>query len=69
MEVLIELTTCRACGSLYYRPAAQAGWYCRSCVALFSNFPTVESRKRRGRPKVLKAVYASADESGGKNEP
>jgi hypothetical protein len=47
---VVKLKTCEACGTLHYRPESEANPYCRSCTELLKDFPTVESRKRRGRP-------------------
>lgn len=49
MELRVQLKICEGCGSLWYRSQSQ-GVYCRSCESILREFPTPESRKRRGRP-------------------
>jgi hypothetical protein len=63
MEVRVQLKICEGCGSLFYRAQTQGSIYCRGCDAKLRNFPTPESRKRRGRPsrKSLIRVWAVAD--------
>ncbi len=48
--VVVKLKTCEACGALHYRPGTEITPYCRRCEEFLKDFPTVESRKRRGRP-------------------
>ena len=73
--VSVKLKVCEACGALWYRPATQQSGYCKACVEFLKDFPTVESRKRRGRPAsrkstglVLSTVFAYNDEIGEPNE-
>jgi hypothetical protein len=49
MELRVQLKICEGCGSLWYRSQTQSV-YCRSCEGILREFPTPESRKRRGRP-------------------
>jgi hypothetical protein len=67
MELSVQLKICEACGCLWYRSQVQGGVYCLRCVVKLKDFPTPESRKRRGRParKVLAKVWAVAAEFGG----
>lgn len=50
METCVELKTCEACGTIFTRPNAEQNPYCAHCTAVLKDFPSVESRKRRGRP-------------------
>jgi hypothetical protein len=63
MEVRVQLKICEGCGSLFYRAQNHGSIYCRGCEAKLRDFPTTESRKRRGRPtrKTLVRVWAVAD--------
>jgi len=67
MELRVQLKVCEGCGCLWYRPQTQAGVYCLGCEAKLKDFPSAESRKRRGRPsgKSLACVWAVADLTGG----
>ena len=64
MELRVQLKVCEGCGSLWYRSQTQQGVYCKLCEVKLKDFPTPESRKRRGRParkphmKVLKPAEA-----------
>ena len=69
MFLSVALKVCEACGSLRYRPRTNTSPYCAHCVEMFKDFPTVESRKLRGRPgrkrnlpTNLPVVYANAEE-------
>lgn len=50
MDTCVELKTCEACGSIFTRPRAQENPYCPHCTVVLKDFPSPESRKRRGRP-------------------
>ncbi len=60
MDTYVELKTCEACGSIFMRPSTQINPYCARCTEMLKDFPTPESRKRRGRPvtKRLKRSVA-----------
>lgn len=59
MELRVQLKICEGCGCLWYRPQTLAGVYCQGCEEKLREFPTPESRKRRGRP-ARKPVRAEA---------
>ena len=63
MELRIHLKICEACGCLWYRSQVETSVYCTSCNQRFKEFPTPQSRKRRGRPKktTLPTVFAVQD--------
>jgi hypothetical protein len=67
MEVRVQLKICEGCGSLFYRAQTQGSIYCRGCDVKLRDFPTPDSRKRRGRPggKSLATVWAVAQAEGG----
>ena len=67
MEVRVLLKVCEGCGCLWYRAQTQGGVYCVNCQEKFKDFPTPETRKRRGRPnrKTLFRVWAVAQAIGG----
>jgi hypothetical protein len=60
MELRIHLKVCEGCGCLWYRTHVETTVYCTSCKDRFNEFPTPQSRKRRGRPKktTLPTVFA-----------
>jgi len=60
MELRVHLKVCEACGCLWFRVQAETSVYCPACYERFKDFPTPESRRRRGRPKktTLPAVFA-----------
>jgi hypothetical protein len=64
MELRVQLKICEGCGSLWYRPETQGSVYCRGCETKLRDFPSPETRKRRGRPgrkphtRAWKAVAA-----------
>ena len=66
MDTRVELKICEACGSLFYRDRKQQGIYCLGCDRMLKDFPTVETRKLKGRPgrkgKVLAWIHAVEDE-------
>jgi hypothetical protein len=67
MEVRVQLKICEGCGSLFYRTQSLGSIYCRGCAVKLRDFPTPDSRKRRGRPgrKTLVRVWAVAQAEGG----
>ena len=67
MELRVQLKICEGCGCLWYRAQTLAGVYCQRCEVKLKDFPSPETRKRRGRPsrKVLARVWAVAAEPGG----
>jgi len=67
MEVRVQLKICEGCGSLFYRSQTQGSIYCRGCDVKLRDFPTPDTRKRRGRPsrKTLVRVWAVATAAGG----
>jgi len=60
MDLRVHLKICEGCGCLWYRSQVEIRVYCTACYERFKEFPTPESRKRRGRPKktFLPAVFA-----------
>ena len=60
MELRVHLKVCEGCGCLWYRAQVDTGVYCSPCHERFKEFPTPQSRKRRGRPRktVLSTVFA-----------
>lgn len=67
MELCVHLKVCEGCGCLWYRILNQESVYCLGCEKKLREFPTPESRKRRGRPsrKHLERVWAVAQSAGG----
>jgi hypothetical protein len=67
MDVRVQLKVCEGCGCLWYRAQTQGNVYCRGCETKLKDFPSPETRKRRGRPcrKPLAKVWAVADAIGG----
>ena len=67
MDLRVHLKVCEACGCLWYRAQVDARVYCIQCHERFKDFPTAESRKRRGRPRkvTLSTVFAVAAFGGG----
>jgi len=61
MELRVHLKICEGCGCLWYRGQLEARVYCSACHERFKEFPTAQSRKRRGRPRklVLPTVLAA----------
>ena len=50
MDLFIQLKVCEGCGCLWFRSHSQTTVYCRECDLKLKDFPSPESRKRRGRP-------------------
>jgi uncharacterized Zn finger protein (UPF0148 family) len=67
MDLRVQLKICEGCGCLWYRAQTQGSVYCKECEVKLQDFPTPESRKRRGRPgrKTLVSVWAVAEATGG----
>jgi hypothetical protein len=67
MELRVQLKVCEGCGCLWYRAQIHGGVYCRDCEVKLKDFPSPESRKRRGRPsrKPVLRVWAVAESAGG----
>jgi uncharacterized Zn finger protein (UPF0148 family) len=67
MELRVQLKVCEGCGCLWYRAQTQGSVYCKECETKLKNFPSPESRKRRGRPgrKPHIKVWAVAEAIGG----
>lgn len=67
MEVRVQLKTCEGCGCLWYRAHPHESVYCKECATKLRNFPSPESRKRRGRHgnKELTRVWAVVEALGG----
>lgn len=61
MDLRVQLKVCEGCGCLWLRPQCQTTVYCRECDLKLKDFPSPESRKRRGRPprKSPARVFAS----------
>ena len=62
MELCVNLKVCEACGCLWYRAQVDTKVYCTACHEKLKDFPTPQSRKRRGRPRkiTLPTVFAVA---------
>jgi hypothetical protein len=67
MELRVQLKVCEGCGCLWYRAQTIESVYCLRCEEKLKEFPSPESRKRRGRPcrKELVTVWAVAEADGG----
>jgi hypothetical protein len=67
MELRVQLKVCEGCGCLWYRAQIQGTVYCKECEIKLRDFPTPESRKRRGRPcrKPVLRVWTPAEAIGG----
>lgn len=67
MELRVQLKICEGCGSLFFRAEAGGEIYCHGCKGKLRDFPSPESRKRRGRPggKTIPRVWAVAAAAGG----
>ena len=67
MELRVHLKICEGCGCLWYRAQTLGSVYCLSCETKLKDFPSPESRKRRGRQrsKPLAKVWAVAEVAGG----
>jgi hypothetical protein len=67
MELRVQLKICEGCGCLWYRAQTIESVYCLRCETKLKDFPSPESRKRRGRPRrePLIKVWAVAETTGG----
>jgi len=67
MELRVQVKICEGCGCLWCRTQNHLGVYCRECEIKLKDFPSPESRKRRGRParKPHMKVWAPAAAAGG----
>ena len=67
MELRVQLKICEVCGCLWHRAQTHVSVYCQGCETKLRDFPTPESRKRRGRParKPLARVWAVAQAAKG----
>jgi len=67
MELCVQLKVCEGCGCLWFRAQNQEAVYCQGCEERLREFPTPQSRKRRGRPPnpILSKVWAVAAAGGG----
>jgi hypothetical protein len=68
MELRVQLKVCEGCGCLWYRAqSALASVYCNGCETKLKDFPTPESRKRRGRPcrKPVARAWGMSEAMGG----
>ena len=57
MELRVDLKICEGCGCLWYRGQDSGGVYCKACETKLADFPTPESRKRRGRPSRKQTMF------------
>jgi hypothetical protein len=66
MELRVHLKVCEACGCLWYRTQSETKVYCSTCSERLRDFPTPQSRRRRGRPRKtsLPTVWAVATSTG-----
>jgi hypothetical protein len=67
MELRVQLKICEGCGCLFYRTEARENIYCHVCKEKLRDFPSPESRKRRGRPgrKTIPRIWAVGTAAGG----
>jgi len=67
MDLCVQLKICGGCGCLWLRAQNHSGVYCFGCDATLKQFPTVESRRRRGpkQNKPLISIWAVANGAGG----
>lgn len=67
MELRVQLKICEGCGCLWYRAHNHGSVYCQRCELKLREFPTPESRKRRGRPRLrpITQSWGWADVAGG----
>lgn len=66
MELRVQLKVCEGCGCLWYRAHHQGTVYCKDCEVRLKDFPSPETRKRRGRPprKTLVRVWGMVATGG-----
>jgi hypothetical protein len=67
MDLCVQLKVCEGCGCLWYRAQNIGSVYCKRCEVKLEDFPTPESRKRRGRPgrKPHTPAWVMAEAMGG----
>jgi uncharacterized Zn finger protein (UPF0148 family) len=67
MELRVQLKICEGCGCLWYRTQTQGTVYCQACETKLRDFPTPQSRRRRGRPsrKQIPITWTAAAVLGG----
>jgi len=67
MELRVLLKVCEGCGCLWYRAQTTGSVYCKRCEVKLKDFPSAESRKRRGRPgrRPVTRVWAASVALGG----
>lgn len=66
MELRVDLKVCEGCGCLWYRPRSHGSVYCRDCEKKLKEFPSPESRKRRGpRARRSAAGFLTTAETAG----
>lgn len=67
MELSIQLKVCEGCGCLWFRAQHQESVYCRHCEVKLAEFPSPETRKRRGRPghRAATGAWPLAEAAGG----
>lgn len=67
MELRVQLKTCEGCGSLWYRVQTEGSVYCKQCKTRLREFPTPQSRRRRGRPssRPVEIAWSAAAVLGG----
>ena len=60
MELRVQLKICEGCGCLWYRAQTQGMFIAEECEVKLKDFPSPESRKRRGRP-APQAAYTGLE--------
>jgi hypothetical protein len=63
VELRVHLKVCESCGCFWFRSQEETNVYCKECKTRLQEFPSPESRKRRGRPNrnVLGCIWAVAE--------
>jgi hypothetical protein len=56
MDLRVQLKVCEGCGCLWYRAQNHSGVYCLGCDAKLKQFPSAQSRRRRGPKKAEKLI-------------
>ena len=67
MELRVQLKVCESCGCLWYRALNHGTVYCQRCEIKLQDYPSPESRKRRGRStrKPVMKGWALSEAAGG----
>lgn len=67
MELRVQLKICEGCGCLWYRTQPEGSVYCKACEEKLREFPSPQSRRRRGRPsrKPMTLSWTAAAALGG----